>query len=129
MVVAVLGNPAKAGLFTKEERVELVSACVATLPNIRVVSHDGMAVEAGRAVHATCIVRAGHKERQSEFDMARMNHALAAIPTVFLDPDLATSWVSSTVVRTAAANGSLASLGSAVPGPVVDALKRRRTER
>ena len=126
VVVAVLGNPAKVGLFSKRERVELVSACVAAMPNVRVISHEGMAVEAAADVHATCIVRSGHKERRSEFDMAAMNHALTAMPTVFLDADEDTTWVSSTVVRAAAADGSLASLGSAVPGPVLEALGRRR---
>jgi pantetheine-phosphate adenylyltransferase len=126
VVVAVLGNPAKAGLFTKPERVELVSACVATLPNVRVISHEGMAVEAAADVGATCIVRSGHKERGAEFDMAAMNHALSAIPTVFLDPNEETNWVSSTLVRSAAADGSLASLGSAVPAPVLDAINRRQ---
>lgn len=126
VVIAVLGNPAKAGLFTKRERVELVSACVATLPNVRVISHEGMAVEAAADVHATCIVRSGHKERRSEIDMAAMNHALSAIPTLFLDPNEETNWVSSTLVRSAAADGSLASLGSAVPAPVVEAIHRRQ---
>lgn len=125
VVVAVLGNPAKVGLFTKQERVDLVSACVAGLPNVSVISHEGMAVDAAHAVNASCIVRSGHKELQSEFDMAAMNHALSAIPTVFLDPNEETTWVSSTAVRSAAAEDSLASVGSAVPIPVVEALRRR----
>lgn len=129
VVVAVLGNRAKTGLFTKKERVELFSACVATIPNVRVVSNEGMAIEAGRDLHANCTVRAAHKELQSEFDMAAMNDALSGIPTVFLDPDEETSWVSSTIVRTAATDGSLASLGSAVPAPVVDALTLRQQRR
>lgn len=125
-MVAVLGNPAKVGLFTKQERVQLVTACVAAMPNVRVISHDGMAVDAAIAEQAVCIVRSGHKERRSEFDMAAMNQALSAIPTVFLCPDDETSWVSSTLVRSAAADGSLASLGSAVPVPVAEALYRQQ---
>ena len=45
LVVAVLVNPGKAGLFTVEERIELLRDAVAELPNVTVDSFQGLLVD------------------------------------------------------------------------------------
>ena len=122
VVVAVLGNPSKAGMFPKADRVRLVEASTSSLGNVRTLSHDGMAVDAAEMVNADCIVRSAHKEHRDERTMAAMNQALSGIPTVFLQPPEDTAWISSTFVRLAVANGFLPDLRTVVPAPVARAL-------
>ena len=42
--IGVLYNPNKKGLFSFDERVELIKACTNHLKNIKVVSFDGLLV-------------------------------------------------------------------------------------
>ena len=43
--IGVLHNPNKKGLFSFEERVELIKSCTSHLDNIRIVSFDGLLVD------------------------------------------------------------------------------------
>jgi pantetheine-phosphate adenylyltransferase len=123
VVIAVLGNPSKVGMFSKADRVRLVEASTMSFANVRTLSHDGMAVDAAEAVNADCIVRSAHKEHRDERTMAAMNKALAGIPTVFLQPAEDTAWISSTFVRLAVANALLPDLRAVVPAPVAAVLE------
>lgn len=45
VIVAVLINPNKAGMFTVDERIEMIRESTADLPNLRVESGQGLLVD------------------------------------------------------------------------------------
>ena len=45
VIVAVLTNPAKGGVFPLEERLELLRQATASLPRVTVASFDGLLVD------------------------------------------------------------------------------------
>ncbi len=126
VVVAVLGNPAKKGLFPLEERVELIRAALEGSRNTRVEAVEGgLLVDYCRSVGASAIVkglRSGN-DFGYELPMARMNRHLTGVETVFLPGDPAFEHVSSTLVK------EVAGLGGDVTGLVPDAVLPRLLDR
>ena len=49
VTIAVLMNSSKSGLFTVDERVEMIRDCVKHLLNVKVDTWSGLLVEIGRA--------------------------------------------------------------------------------
>jgi pantetheine-phosphate adenylyltransferase len=122
VVVAVLANPAKKGLFPIEERVELLQTSLAGLDGVRVEAvPGGLLVEYCRSVGAAAIlkgVRSGN-DYAYELPMARMNRHLTGVETVFVPADPAFDHVSSSLVK------EVAGLGGDVAGLVPDAVLPR----
>lgn len=123
VVVAVMINAAKADrLLPVTMRVELLTASTAHLPDLRVVAHDGLTVDAARAAGASVLVRSAHKEAGNERSMAHTNHRVAGLRTAFLLGDPATEWMSSTVVRELLGSGRFDTVRTMVPPVVFAAL-------
>lgn len=105
LVVCVLRNPKKRGLFTPEERVELIRRSLAEVDgveNIEVNCADGLAVDYARACGAGCIVKGLRRisDFESEMQLADINRALnPAVDTLFLTAKPELSFVSSTNVK------------------------------
>lgn len=58
VVIAVMHNPQKpSGLIDLDRRVDLIRACVAHLPTVKVAAHPGLAVDAARAEQVSFIVK------------------------------------------------------------------------
>ena len=57
LVVAVLVNVSKKGAFPVEERLELIRAAVAHIPNVEVDSFSGLQVDYVKALKADAVVR------------------------------------------------------------------------
>jgi pantetheine-phosphate adenylyltransferase len=132
VVVGVAHAPtqAKAGLFTVEERVEMIREVFAGEPRVEAAAFHGLLVEFARERGATLIVRGVRTVADFEYElqMATMNRKLSAgVETVFLAPDPAHSFVSGTLVRQIAALGRDAS--QFVPAPVLGRLTARIAER
>jgi len=126
VVVAVLGNPEKRhGMFSIDERVELIQTTVSHLANVEVLHHAGMAVGVVEAIGGDVIVRSAHKEHHQELSMALMNEEISGFPTVFLVADGSIGWVSSTFVRLAAASGRMSEACAVVPPAVGAAIRNR----
>lgn len=49
VIVAVLVNPNKKGMFTLDERIEMIAESTAHLPNLRIESGQGLVVDFVRA--------------------------------------------------------------------------------
>ena len=97
LIVAVLNNSAKTPLFTVKEREDI--------PNVKVMSFDGLTVNFAQQQHATVMVRGlrAVTDFENEIQLAHTNHALyPGIETVFLSTSLKWSYLSSTIVREAA---------------------------
>ena len=109
LIVAVLINSAKNPLFTVEERVALLRECCKDIPNVKVMSFDGLTVNFAQQQHATVMVRGlrAVTDFENEIQLAQTNHALMpGIETMFLATSIKWSYLSSTIVKEAAYYGS-----------------------
>jgi pantetheine-phosphate adenylyltransferase len=126
VVVAVLGNPAKRGLFDVPERVELIEASLAGLPGVRVDAvGGGLLVDYCRSIGASAVVKGlrSGTDFAYELPMALMNRHLTGLETVFLPGDPTLEHVSSSLVKEVAAHGG--DVRGLVPDPVLDRLLAR----
>ena len=107
VVVAVLVNPAKRGLFEVDERVSMLQAITADLPNVTVESFHGLLVDFCRARSIPVIVKGlrAVSDFEYELQMAQMNHRLTAVDTMFVASDPLYSFVSSSLVKEVATYG------------------------
>lgn len=108
VVVAIGINPAKQGLFTPDERAELIRlACPG--PSVRVVTFSGLLVDLCRREAAVAVIKGvrGETDVAHELPMAQMNASLSAggVETVWLPTDPRWGFVSSSLVREIAALG------------------------
>ena len=109
VVIGVLDNPSKQGLFTPSERVALISKQFARQEGrVEVMSFSGLLVEFTQRVGGRVIVRG--LRAISDFDyeaqMAAMNRKLLpTVETVFLLPQAEVQCISSTLVREIATLG------------------------
>lgn len=107
IVVAVLVNPNKRGMFTAEERMELIRESTAHLPNLRVESGSGLVVDFVKARGLTAIVKGLRTGTDFEYElqMAQMNRHVAGVDTFFVATAPRFSFVSSSLAKEVAALG------------------------
>jgi pantetheine-phosphate adenylyltransferase len=125
VVVAVLINYSKAGLFSIEERMEMLREVCAPYPNIRVDSFHGLLVDYCTANGITAIVKGlrAVSDFDYELQMAQMNYRLADVETVFITTNPLYSFLSSSLVK------EVARFGGDVQGLVPDPVLMRLTEK
>ena len=127
LVVAVGTNPAKRTLFTPEERLQLVTACVpkGLAGSVRVVGFEGLLVDAARAEGASVILRGlrALSDFDLEFRNGLANRDLTGLETLFLLTEPSNVFVSSSLVKEIAEHGG--DVTRYVPVHVVRALQRR----
>ncbi len=128
VVVGVLENPAKAYLFSAEERVELVRRSLPPGSDVRVRRFSGLAVGLAADEGATVIVRGLRQisDLDQEFQMALMNRRLAPrVHTVFLTTAFANVYLSSSLLKEVFALGG--AIDEMVTPSVAAALRARRS--
>lgn len=107
VLVAVGHNPAKRYLFRRETRVDLLRQCVGSLTNVRVVTFEGLLVDACKHHGASVILRglrsSADFDAESRYGLA--NRDLRGIETLFLLASPEHSFVSSSLVKEIATNG------------------------
>ena len=125
VVVAVLVNDTKHGLFTIPERIELLREVVAQWPNVVVDSFHGLLVDFCKEHSIPVIVKGlrAVSDFDYELQMAQMNHRLAGVETLFMTTNPLYSVLSSSLVK------EIAKYGGDVAGLVPDAAVRRLAER
>ena len=126
VIVGVLKNPAKAGLFTVEDRVEMIRESTRDLENVEVDSFHGLTVEYARAKAARTLVRGlrSYSDFDVELQLALMNRKLAPdIQTIFLMSSFAHIFVSSSTIKDIARYGR--DVSDFVPPPVAHRLKEK----
>ena len=124
VTVAVAISSTKNALVTAEQRVELVRANLTHLPNVEVLSFDGLLVEFATRHKANAIIRGlrALSDFEFEFNMALMNrHLEPTVETIFVMPKEAYSYTSSTLVKQIAKLGG--DVSKFVPPNVTDALQ------
>jgi pantetheine-phosphate adenylyltransferase len=107
VVVAVLVNPNKKGMFTAEERIELIRESTKHLPNLRVESGSGLVVDFVKSRGLTAIVKGLRTGTDFEYElqMAQMNKHVAGVDTFFVATAPRFSFVSSSLAKEVATMG------------------------
>ncbi|GAB76588.1 Phosphopantetheine adenylyltransferase [Austwickia chelonae] len=110
VVVAILHNPAKQGLFTPQERLEMVEKELsdAGLTTVRVVTFaDRLLVDVCRDLGVQAIIKGlrGETDYSYELPMAVMNRHLTGVETLFLPGEPTYSQVSSSLMKEVARLG------------------------
>ncbi|MHA0286582.1 pantetheine-phosphate adenylyltransferase [Mycobacterium sp. C3-094] len=107
VVVAVLVNPAKKGMFAVEERIEMIAETTSHLPNLRVESGSGLVVDFVRERGLTAIVKGLRTGTDFEYElqMAQMNKHVAGVDTFFVATTPRYSFVSSSLAKEVATLG------------------------
>ena len=125
VVVAVLINSTKAGLFTIEERIELLNQCVAPYPNIRVESFKGLLVDYCKNNNVSAIVKGlrAVSDFDYELQMAQMNGNLTGVDTVFIPTSPDYTFIASSLIKEVAKHGG--EVTGLVPMNVLRALDAR----
>jgi len=102
LVVAVAVNLAKRGIFSIEERLEMVEHAFHGETAIEVRSFDGLTVDYAREIGAQAIIRGvrAMSDFEYEFEMALMNkHLFSEVETVFMMPSQQYMFVSSSRLK------------------------------
>ncbi|MBI4815507.1 MAG: pantetheine-phosphate adenylyltransferase [Deltaproteobacteria bacterium] len=108
VTVAIGVNPAKAGLFDREERRALIEVCVAHLPNVEVQTFDGLLVTFAQRIEAGILLRGMRllTDFEHELQLALANRQLAPeLETVFMLTASEHLHISSSLVKEIAQNG------------------------
>ncbi|WP_298126092.1 pantetheine-phosphate adenylyltransferase [uncultured Clostridium sp.] len=121
LIVGVLVNVDKVGLFPIEERVELIKKVTKHLENVEVVSFNGLLVDLAKKNNARVILKglSAVSDFEYEFQMALMNSQLDSnVETLFMTTSAANSFLSSSSVKQVAKFGG--NINGLVPDDIID---------
>jgi pantetheine-phosphate adenylyltransferase len=107
VVIAVLVNVSKEGLFSVDERIAMLREVAGHLPNVVVESFDGLLVDYCRQRDIPAVVKGlrAVTDFDYELQMAQMNHRLTRLETLFVATNPEYSYLSSSLVKEVAAYG------------------------
>ncbi|MDK2882182.1 MAG: pantetheine-phosphate adenylyltransferase [Bacillota bacterium] len=126
VIVAVGRQASKKPLFTTEERVEMLRAVTADLPNVEVDSFDGLLVRYVRRRGANIVVRGlrAISDFDYEFQMTLTTKKLDdGIETLFMMTSSEYSFLSSSIVK------EVASYGGCIRGMVPEIVEAKLREK
>jgi len=125
VIVAVLINQSKSGLFSHEERVEMLREVTKGYPNVRVAEFHGLLVDFCRAQGAAVVVKGlrAVSDFDYELQMAQMNVGLAGVETLFMATNPLYSFLSSSLIK------DVAKWGGDVSPHVPEVVAHRLAER
>jgi pantetheine-phosphate adenylyltransferase len=101
VIVAVLINESKVGLFTVDERIEMLREVTKPYPNVRMAAFRGLLVDFCRAQNAPVVVKGirAVSDFDYELQMAQMNIGLAGVETLFMPTNPRYSFLASSLVK------------------------------
>jgi pantetheine-phosphate adenylyltransferase len=125
VVVGVLINQSKAGLFTLDERLDMLGEVTKGYSNVRVEAFMGLLVDFCRANEIAVIVKGVRvaSDFDYELQMSQMNIGLAGIETLFMPTNPQYSFLSSSLIKDVAKWGG--DVSSHVPDVVANRLRER----
>src|SRR3978361_117876 len=128
VVVGVLINKSKAGLFSIDERMELLRESTSSYGNVKIESFHGLLVDFCRTNDIPVIVKGlrAVSDFDYELQMAQMNHSLAGVETIFMSTNPTYSFLSSSLVKEVATWGG--DVSGLVPSTVWSRLQERIQE-
>jgi pantetheine-phosphate adenylyltransferase len=125
VVVGVGRNAGKNGLFTADERMDLIRKVTAEYGNVRVEVIDGLLIDfcAEQGIRAIVKGLRAVSDYEYELQMSHMNHRLSGVETLFVASNPLYSYLSSSLIK------EVAALGGDVSGLVPDLVLRALTDR
>ncbi len=102
LVIGILKNSSKAPMFTLEERIAIMQAAISHLPNVEIISFDGLLVDFMKSQNAKTVIRGlrAVSDFEYELQMAQANRDLYPdMETMFLATKVEYSFISSTIVK------------------------------
>ena len=126
VIVAVVGNPGKgSGVFTLEERFEIITETFAGRTNVRPMMHSGLVVDLATDNDVDFIVKGlrAAGDFESELQQAQINKQLSGVETMFLPATTVSAFIASKYIREIARLGG--DVSSMVPGPVLERLRAK----
>jgi pantetheine-phosphate adenylyltransferase len=121
----VLINQNKTGLFTIEERIDMLGEVTAPYGNVRVEAFRGLLVDFCRTHGAAVVVKGlrAVSDFDYELQMAQMNIGLSGVETLFMPTNPLYSFLSSSLVK------EVAKWGGDVSPYVPDGVRERLVTR
>lgn len=125
VIVAVLVNEGKQGLFTVDERLDMLGEVTKEFPNVRVMSFRGLLVDFCRDQGAQIVVKGVRVVGDFEYElqMAQMNIGLSGVETLFMPTNPLYSFIASSLVK------EVAKWGGDVSTYVPELVEQRLAER
>ncbi|MFC6878912.1 MULTISPECIES: pantetheine-phosphate adenylyltransferase [Actinomadura] len=101
VVVAVLINKTKKGLFTIEERIDMLGEVTKEYGNVKIDKWHGLLVDFCRQNDIPVIVKGlrAVSDYEYELQMAQMNHRMAGVETMFMSTNPLYSYLSSSLMK------------------------------
>jgi pantetheine-phosphate adenylyltransferase len=102
IIVGVAYSYQKSTLFSLDERVSMTQHVLADIPNLQVLSFEGLLINFAQEQNASVLLRGMRavSDFEFEFQLASMNRSLAPdIESLFLTPTEKYSFLSSTLIR------------------------------
>jgi pantetheine-phosphate adenylyltransferase len=124
VVVAAIRNPQKAtGLFSLEERKEMIRESLAHVSNVSVISMSTLVVQVAKQAGAAFIIKGlrAVSDFENEMAQAQTNLAISGVHTIFLPSASANSYIASKYIRDIHRFGGDVSM--MVPEPVAKRFK------
>jgi len=101
VIVAVLVNQSKNGLFSHSERMEMLAAVTEAMPNVRISSFEGLLVDFCRTENVSVVVKGLRAVTDFDYElkMAQMNYGLSGLETLFMPTNPLYSFLSSSLIK------------------------------
>jgi pantetheine-phosphate adenylyltransferase len=129
VIVAVFANRKKEGLFSVQERLELITANISRYGNVKVDSGSGLLVDYCKVKDVDVIVKGlrAVTDFDYELQMAQVHTQASGVETMFMATSPTHSFLSSSIVKELAYYGG--DVSSMVPANVNAALQARAASR
>ena len=129
LIVCVMVNSKKTGMFTPEERVELLRRSTERFPNVEIDSSNELLAAYAKRIGAHVVVKGlrAVSDFEQEVQMAVINrHLNSELETMFLASSEKYTYLSSTIVKEMARYGT--DLVGLVPREIIDDVNQRMKE-
>ena len=126
IIVAVLINVDKRGLFNIEERVELIKKATYDIKNIEIMSFEGLLIDLLKEKNSNVILRGlrAVSDFEYEMQMALMNNKLNSnVETVFMMTSAENSFLSSSAIKQVAKFGG--NINGLVPNNIIKDIEKK----
>ena len=126
VVVATVRNPQKGkGLFSLDDRMDMLTESFAHLPGVSITMFSSLVVDLAREMECDFIVKGlrAVSDFENELQMAQMNQEISGVHTVFIPSASSYSFLASSLIREVAAFGG--DMSSMVPPSVAKRLEER----
>ena len=126
LIIAVLINVDKKGLFEIEERVELIKRVTKDIKNVEVVSFNGLLIDLLKEKEADVILKGlrGVLDFEYEMQMALINNKLDSnVETLFMMTAAENSYISSSSVKQVAKFGG--NINGLVPDEIINDIEKK----